>query len=121
MFTCLHCNGQHHYADTARACQQGYTSVCTDLVQVPAGSRWEELPDDEEGGYWWDWDAYQRTCGATAISDERGYHCEAGHDHVNLQTRLGEGWDYAGDEAEAAGRASYGYASVLPDGKPYIG
>lgn len=60
-------------------------------------------------------------CGASAAADDRGSHCEAGHDHVNAQARDAEGWDYAGDEQEAAVRAKYGHASVLPDGKPYMG
>lgn len=108
MFTCGHCEGQHHYADTARACAQGRAFVCDWLVRVP-GTEDTDYQDTTRG------------CGASAVTDDRGFHCEAGHDHVNLQTRLAEGWDYASDEQEARGRASHGFESLLPDGHVFTG
>ena len=108
MFTCGHCERQHHYADTARACSQGRTFVCDWLVELPGTEETDYQPRVVE-------------CGSTAISDERGFHCEAGHEHVELEVRLAEGWDYASDEQEAAGRAGYGYESRLPDGHLFMG
>lgn len=107
MFTCGHCQGQHHYADTARACAAGNTFRCDWLVQLP-------------GQEYTDFEPIIRECGSTAITDERGFHCEAGHEHVEAEVRLAEGWDYASDEGEAAVRASYGHESRLPDGHVYM-
>lgn len=35
------------------------------------------------------------------LAGERGYTCEAGHDHVYAEVRDREGWEYAEDEDEA--------------------
>jgi hypothetical protein len=107
MFTCGHCQRPHHYAATARACSQDRTFVCDWLVQLP-------------GQEYTDFEPIIRECGATAVVTERGFECEAGHEHVNAETRDAEGWDYASDEEEAAVRAKYGYESRLPDGHVFI-
>lgn len=107
MFTCGNCQGQHHYAATARACYAGRAFTCDWLVEL-----W--LPTDDGPA------RVIEECGATAVTDERGFHCEAGHDHVDLHVRLAEGWDYASDAGEAALRASYGHESRLPDGHLFM-
>lgn len=107
MFTCGHCARSHHYADTGRACAAGNVFVCDWLVQLPGIEETDFQPRIVE-------------CGSSAIADERGFHCEAGHEHVNTETREAEGWDYASDEEEAAVRAKYGYESRLPSGHVYM-
>lgn len=41
-------------------------------------------------------------CGAPAIADERGFHCAAGHEHVTMQARHDEGWEYFDTDEIAA-------------------
>lgn len=109
MFTCGHCGRAHHYATTARLCATGVEVYpCTWLVEVPGDESTEWRPRIVE-------------CGSSSWSDERATQCEAGHEHVELQHRLAEGWDYASDEDEARLRASYGYESRLPDGHLFLG
>lgn len=109
MIICGHCHGRHHQVDTVRACRDGRTFPCDWLV--------ERHSFDDETGERHD---FIVECGATAVTDDRGFHCEAGHEHVELEVRLAEGWDYASDEEEAAGRAGYGFESRLPDGHIYL-
>lgn len=41
-------------------------------------------------------------CGAPAVADARGFRCAAGHEHVNMEARANEGWDYFdNDEIDA--------------------
>jgi hypothetical protein len=48
-------------------------------------------------------------CGAPAVADERGFRCAAGHEHVSMQARHDEGWDYFDDD-EIAGMRQGGLA-----------
>jgi hypothetical protein len=109
MIICGNCEQRHAEVATVRACYAGDVFPCAWLV--------EDAYRDQDG-------FIERSlveCGAAAVGDERGWHCEAGHDHVNAETRAAEGWDYASDMEEAAGRAKYGHASVLADGKAFLG
>ena len=47
------------------------------------------------------------------VGDRGGYECTAGHNHVPVEVRMEQGWDYAGDEGEAY---LLGRAGVLPVG-----
>lgn len=106
---CGNCQGEHHRVDTVRACYDGRVHPCTWLVERhgfddETGEAWERIED----------------CGASAVTDDRGFECEAGHSHVHADIAYAEGWDYASDEEEAAIRAKYGYESRLPDGHIYV-
>lgn len=45
-----------------------------------------------------------RECGAPMHFTDRGWHCDAGHEHVNMESRHREGWDYFDDDEINAAR-----------------
>ncbi len=108
MIICGHCTERHASVATVRACHEGRVFTCDWLVQYP-------IPLTEDGARY-----AERECGAAAISTERGWACEAGHEHVSAAVRATEGWDYAADDGEAALLLEHGWGAVLPDGKPYL-
>lgn len=55
-------------------------------------------------------------CGALATATERGWSCEAGHEHVTAEARHNEGWDYAHDEHEAKQLRGVGVQAVAMSG-----
>ena len=69
-----------------------------------------DLIGDEEYG----WEPYTRIveCGAVAWPTQRGWTCEAGHEHVTAEVRMTEGWDYASDPGEAEQLRRYGVDAV---------
>lgn len=64
-----------------------------------ATEKWIGWTDEETGES--DGDMQIRDCGAEAIATERGWTCAAGHEHVTMQARHDEGWDYAQEYGEA--------------------
>jgi hypothetical protein len=103
--TCLACKpdfGQPRGSHRER-CVQANTFPCS----------WYVLDYNEDG-------PYERPCNAAARETEHGFKCEAGHEHVNAQTRYDEGWDYAEDAEEARYLARNGVMPVQMDGKPFI-
>lgn len=62
---------------------------------------------DPEGGGGEGWTVTE-DCGAEAIFDARGYRCAAGHEHVTMEARNAEGWDYAEEYGEARDLAMAG-------------
>lgn len=56
-------------------------------------------------------------CGALAKVTDRGFDCEAGHEHVNMSVQFAEGWTYA-EEDEAAALIRAGVRVRLMDGTP---
>ena len=45
---------------------------------------------------------YSAICGAPAHQIPGGFACQAGHSHVDAQTRQEQGWEYAESPDEAA-------------------
>lgn len=45
-----------------------------------------------------------RECRAVAWLTDRGWECAHGHEHVDMETRAAEGWDYFDDDEIAAMR-----------------
>lgn len=58
------------------------------------------LIGDEE--YGWEFDTRVEDCGAEAVFHDEGWECTAGHEHTVMEVREAQGWDYAGDEYDAA-------------------
>ncbi len=87
MIICGSCGDRHHQAATVQLCHHGLVFACPWLVQRG-----------------WDEDGQQviAECGAAAWEHPRGFACEAGHEHIDAQTRAAEGWEYAEDAGEAA-------------------
>jgi hypothetical protein len=75
----------------------------TNLIEAPEGETWEPYTSIVE-------------CGALAWPTDRGWECDAGHDHVDAQTRQQEGWDYAHDGQEAAQLRKQGVGAVAMNG-----
>lgn len=101
---------RHGSAATVRACFDGAEiGTCGWLVR-----RTRSWVDDETG-YGESWDV-EEDCGAECVFDERGYRCAAGHEHVNMQTRATEGWDYAEEYGEAQALAFAGVEPRTMDG-----
>lgn len=95
----------HGSVETVRACHAGAEiTTCGWLVERYVG--WV----DEETGQA-DGSTMTVECGAECIVDERGYRCDAGHEHVTMQARAAEGWDYAEEYDEARALA---FAGVEP-------
>jgi hypothetical protein len=55
-------------------------------------------------------------CGAEAAYNDDHFECSAGHEYTSAETREREGWDYAGDERDAAAitRAGKAYVPMGP-------
>lgn len=103
MFVCGQCERRHHSAEVGRRCHAGKTYPCGWQIQVGL---------DEDGG------AVIDECGAAAWDTERGWKCDAGHEHVTAEARWREGWDYAADPGEAMLLARAGVQPVAMDGGP---
>lgn len=93
---CGNCNTAHTSAAAVKACHTGNLLTCHWMVERYIG--WV----DEETGYG-EGEMHIVDCGAEAIATERGWTCDDGHEHVTMQARHDEGWDYAecADEAQA--------------------
>lgn len=99
MFICGNCKKSHRSVETARRCYAGDIFTCGWLYPY-------QLEGEQCVG----------ECDAAAWETDRGFTCEAGHEHVTAQKRLEEGWDYAADPYEAAGLARVGVEPVAMDG-----
>jgi hypothetical protein len=108
--TCGKCQTTHQSIDAVRACHDGATiATCGWLVE-----RYQGWVDEETGeGESW---LVTVDCGAECIYDERGYRCAAGHEHVNMETRHREQWDYAEDAGEAMNLMRAGVQPFTMDG-----
>jgi hypothetical protein len=62
----------------------------------------------ENGGHW------ITECGATAHATERGWYCDAGHEHIDMAVRNAEGWDYFDDDEVDAIRTGRFLPNVAP-------
>lgn len=117
MIRCGHCDLSHHTVAQVRVCGTGvYVDPETGIVRegcAPCTWLIDTLQYDEDG------QKIIRDCGHPAWSDERGWRCAAGHEHVYGEVRATEGWDYADDD-EAAALAANGVVPVQMDGKPFI-
>lgn len=100
---CGHCTKTHTATDAVKACSQGNLFPCHWAVKRYVGD-----PDEP-------W-LTTVDCGADAIATERGWTCNAGHEHVTMETRLDEGWDYAEDADEAMDMARAGVQPFTMDG-----
>ncbi len=107
MIRCGHCKGTHREVATVKACGQGNVFACGWLVERPTGEWNDFRPEIVE-------------CGASAVEDERGFTCEAGHAHVDAQTRAAEGWDYAEDAGEAENLAKAGVEPFDMQGRVWM-
>jgi hypothetical protein len=108
MIRCGHCGGRHCEVATVRACAQGKVFVCDWLVERPSGE-------------WNDFEPIIEHCGASAVITDRGFYCEAGHEHVDQQARMAEGWDYAEDAGEAETMARAGVEPHDMQGRIWMG
>lgn len=100
---CGHCRGTHPDIATIKACATGNLFPCHWAVEKFVGSpdeRWLQVVD----------------CGADAIATERGWTCAAGHEHVNIETRHAERWDYVEDFGEAMNLARAGVEPLTMSG-----
>lgn len=97
----------HENVAAVAACHRGETWACTWL------NGWTEYTEDGPA-------LVTEECGALSwyLPGDRGYTCEAGHEHIHAEVRDREGWDYAEDVAEARRLATVGVASVGMDGRP---
>lgn len=100
--TCGNCKNTHHSAAAVRACHTGNLFPC----------HWGVEDADEDG-------QFIRDCAAEAIATERGWTCAAGHEHVTMEARHAERWDYAEDGVEAGRMAMHGMGAVHMDGTPF--
>lgn len=100
LIRCGNCQEPHRSVEAIKACHGGATILaCGWLVATFRSFGEDEVwPDTVE-------------CGAEAILTERGYSCAAGHEHVTMEARHAEGWDYAEDYDEAKALA---FAGVEP-------
>ena len=95
--TCGSCKVTHASVIAVKACFAGAAiAPCNWLVErfYPG-----EYVGDE--GDWMEEQTLTEDCGAEAIYSDRGFTCDVGHSHVNIQYRRNEGWDYAEDAMEA--------------------
>ncbi len=120
---CANCDGAHTSVAAIAACHLGALTTCGWLVEHPG--RWvdaewtnhdgttEATSDYIEGGL--------ADCGAETIHTARGWTCAHGHEHVNIDTRLAEGWDHAEDYDEALGMARAGVEPRTMSGHTVLG
>ena len=92
---------RHTSVAAVKACHDGTLFTCHWAVE-----KWIGWVDEETGEA--DGDMQIVDCGADAIATERGWTCTAGHEHVNIDTRMAEGWDYAQEYGEAMDLARAG-------------
>jgi hypothetical protein len=65
--------------------------------------------------YGWEGEVYHNPCRAHAVATDRGWTCEAGHEHVVAEVRRAEGWDYA-EDSDVRGLIAHGIVPVAMDG-----
>jgi len=94
MIRCAKCHQRHTSVAAVRACHEGTLTTCHWAVQ-----RWVGWVDEETGES--DGDMQVVDCGAEAVVTDRGWTCAAGHEHVTMEARHAEGWDYAEEYGEA--------------------
>lgn len=96
----------HRTVEGVRRCHAGTAGPCDWQVQV--------LTED---GY------VVRSCydetGAVLWETARGSVCESGHEHVRMEVRHAEGWDYAEDDGDVRSLAAGGLMPVGMDGGSY--
>lgn len=109
LINCGHCEGSHATTAAVKACSQGNLFTCHWAVE-----RYEGWTDEETG----ESESWLVTvdCGADAIATERGWTCTNGHEHVNMETRHNERWDYAEDAGEAMNLMLAGVEPFTMDG-----
>ena len=90
--TCPNCQAPSESAASVRACYAGQREACG----------WEMAKGWNEDG------RVYGPCGAHVTFTERGWTCEAGHEHVSMQARHAEGWDFAEEYGEAMAMARAG-------------
>lgn len=92
----------HETIEGVRACHRGETWACTWL-----NGRTEHTEDGPV--------LVTSECGALAypLPGDRGYTCEAGHEHIYAEVRADEGWEYAEDQDEAQRLERNGVRAVL--------
>ncbi len=100
--SCGNCGKSHSTVEGVRRCHPGEQVAPCDWL-YGAG-----LDEDGEG--------IVLECGTDSWITERGWACANGHEHVSLQVRMAEGWDYAGDEGEAFLLRQHGVDAVAMDG-----
>jgi len=123
---CGHCRFTHASLAEVRQCAAEHHSgkrcapwKCSWLVERPF-CRQPECGMCEDGGH------PPTECGAwsrqlfNAAGREIGYECTVGHDHIDAQARMEEGWDYAADPGEAALLAKYGTEPRHMDGHVWV-
>ena len=59
-------------------------------------------------------------CAAAAYEIPGGHTCENGHEHINIETRMAQGWDYAEDRGEAERLMRNGTYPVQMDGSSFV-
>lgn len=111
---CGKCGEDAASVATVKACYAGEREACGWIV---AG--FESWVDEETGeGESW---PVEKPCGAHVTFTERGWSCEAGHEHVSMQARAAEGWDYAEEYGEAMSMAMAGVEPVTMSGHVVLG
>lgn len=111
---CAHCKGRHSSVAAIAACSKGLLFACHWLVERYVG--WTDEETGESDG-----EMQTLDCGAEAIATERGWTCAAGHEHVNVQTRHAEGWDFAEEYGEAMDLAMAGVEPRTMSGHSVLG
>lgn len=101
--TCGYCKKTHSAVALVKACYAGDTGPCGWQYNVP--TVWSPEAEDFI-------DAHTAECDALSWWDERGTYCEAGHEHINAETRHDEGWDYVDDAEEARRLRKLGIQAV---------
>lgn len=111
---CGHCQQPHTSVAAVKACSTNDLFACHWAVE-----RYEGWVDEETG----EAESWLVTvdCGAEAISTERGWTCAAGHQHVSMQARADEGWDYAEEYGEAMTMAMAGIEPLTMTGHIVLG
>lgn len=110
----LPADGRHIYRDDKHHTVEGVRRCAATTVEDPDTfpCTWslERLVEGER---------YTYDCRAIAWDTGRGFACDAGHEHVNADTRRREGWEYAEDDGEAKNLAMAGIDPVGMDGGSY--
>lgn len=96
----------HRTVEGVRRCYQGTAFPCTWAMEVPT----EDGPVVRE--------CYDVT-GAMGWENPRGWECESGHEHVSMEVRHAEGWEYCEDDGDVKRVAAAGLVPVGMDGGSY--
>jgi hypothetical protein len=89
----LTCHGWHEKVAQVSDCYRKTRVMATDIDRYfPCNWLIEQATEDG---------TIAVECGALARVTDRGFDCEAGHEHVIQEARIAEGWEYAEDEGEA--------------------